>query len=88
MEAIVGGDKSPAKETEKIEDIIFERDKQPYKERELAQRIVAVVDGEGGSPPPDGTQQQQGDFIRDAWSIAKVLSGLPEEKVWDVIEGV
>jgi hypothetical protein len=87
LKAIVRGDKSPAKETEKIEDIISERDKRPYKERELAQRIAAVVDG-GGSPPPDGTQQQQGDIIRDAWSIAEVLSGLPEEKVWDVIEGV
>uniref|UniRef100_A0A8R7UZP5 Uncharacterized protein n=1 Tax=Triticum urartu TaxID=4572 RepID=A0A8R7UZP5_TRIUA len=49
--------------------------------------IIAAVDG-GGSPPPDGTQQQQGGIIRDAWNIAKVLSNLPEEKMWDVIEGV
>ncbi|KAM3223265.1 hypothetical protein ACQJBY_056921 [Aegilops geniculata] len=70
-----------------LKGIIIRGDKQTHKEIELTQMIIAAVDG-GGSPPPDGTQQQQGGIIRDAWSIAKVLSNLPEEKMWDVIEGV
>ncbi|EMS47512.1 hypothetical protein TRIUR3_06764 [Triticum urartu] len=70
-----------------LKGIIIRGDKQTHKEIELTQMIIAAVDG-GGSPPPDGTQQQQGGIIRDAWNIAKVLSNLPEEKMWDVIEGV
>jgi hypothetical protein len=61
--------------------------KSPVEERDLTQRIIFAVDG-GGSPPPDGTQRQQGGITHLAWSIAKVLSGLPEEKMWNVIEGV
>ncbi|KAK1661176.1 hypothetical protein QYE76_049335 [Lolium multiflorum] len=61
--------------------------KSPVEERDLTQRIIFAVDG-GGSPPPDGTQRQQGAITHLAWSIAKVLSGLPEEKMWNVIEGV
>ncbi|VAI52098.1 unnamed protein product [Triticum turgidum subsp. durum] len=72
---------------DELKGIIIQGDKQTHKEAELTQMIIAAVDG-GGSPPPDGTQQQQGGIIRDAWNIAKVLSNLPEEKMWDVIEGV
>lgn len=56
------------------------------KETKLTQRIIGVLDG-GGYPPADGTQQKKG-IIHDAWTIAKVLCGLPEEKMWTVIEGV
>ncbi|XP_037450100.1 uncharacterized protein LOC119320067 [Triticum dicoccoides] len=56
------------------------------KETQLTQRIIGVLDS-GGSPPADGTQQKKG-IIHDAWTIAKVLCGLPEEKMWTVIEGV
>ncbi|XP_045086164.1 uncharacterized protein [Aegilops tauschii subsp. strangulata] len=69
---------------DELKGIIIQGDKQPHKEAELTQIIIAAVDG-GGSPPP---QQQQGGIIHDAWSIAKVLSCLPEDKMWDVIEGV
>ncbi|KAM3223267.1 hypothetical protein ACQJBY_056923 [Aegilops geniculata] len=69
-----------------LNEIIIQRDNQPLKERELTQRIIDAVDG--GSLPPDGTQQQQGGIIYDARSIAKVLCGLPEEKMWTVIKGV
>ncbi|KAI5004570.1 hypothetical protein ZWY2020_031813 [Hordeum vulgare] len=64
----------------------LEGDKQTQKERELSQRIIIALDGRG-SPPTDGTQQKTG-IINDAWTIAKVLSGLPEEKMWTMIEGV
>ncbi|KAM0878318.1 hypothetical protein ACQ4PT_034942 [Festuca glaucescens] len=67
--------------------IIVGDKKSPVEEKDLTQRIIFAVDG-GGSPPPDGTQRQQGGITHLAWSIAKVLSALPEEKMWNVIEGV
>ncbi|KAM0917548.1 hypothetical protein ACQ4PT_009410 [Festuca glaucescens] len=67
--------------------IVVGDNKSPVEERDLTQRIIFAVDG-GGSPPPDGTQRQQGSITHLAWSIAKVLSGLPEEKMWNVIQGV
>ncbi|XP_051220958.1 uncharacterized protein [Lolium perenne] len=72
---------------DELKGIITVGDKSPVEERDLTQRIIFAVDG-GGSPPPDGTQRQQGGITHLAWSIAKVLSGLPEEKMWNVIEGV
>uniref|UniRef100_A0A8R7QX83 Uncharacterized protein n=1 Tax=Triticum urartu TaxID=4572 RepID=A0A8R7QX83_TRIUA len=75
--------KDIVEEREKIDGTIVEGDE----EIGLTQMIYATVDG-GGSPPPGCTQQQQGGIVRDAWSIARVLSNLPEEKMWGVIEGV
>ncbi|KAF7081683.1 hypothetical protein CFC21_085600 [Triticum aestivum] len=78
---------------DELKDIVEEREKidgtsvEGDEEIRLTQMIYATVDG-GGSPPPGCTQQQQGGIVRDAWSIARVLSNLPEEKMWDVIEGV
>ncbi|KAF7092334.1 hypothetical protein CFC21_094828 [Triticum aestivum] len=65
---------------DELKGIIIQGDKQTHKEAELTQMIIAAVD--------DGTQQQQGGIIRDAWSITKVLSCLPEEKMWNVVEGI
>uniref|UniRef100_A0ACD5UIU5 Uncharacterized protein n=1 Tax=Avena sativa TaxID=4498 RepID=A0ACD5UIU5_AVESA len=42
---------------------------------------------EDGTASADPKGSHNG-FIRDAWDIAKVLMGLPEEKMWAVIEGV
>ncbi|KAI4983400.1 uncharacterized protein LOC123406008 [Hordeum vulgare subsp. vulgare] len=67
----------------KTDGIIFEG----YEEIGLTQMIIAAVDC-GGPPPLGCTKQEQGGIVCDAWSIAKVLSNLPEEKMWDVIEGV